>query len=130
MYIIIVGLGKLGSTLTKQLSTEGHDIVVVDPDNSVVSSTVDAYDVMGICGNGATYEVLKEAGAAKAKLIIAATGSDELNILCCLFAKHMGTENTIARVRNPDYAGQSQFLRNDLGISMTVNPEYETANEI
>ena len=82
MYIIIVGLGKLGSTLTKQLSTEGHDIVVVDPDNSVVSSTVDAYDVMGICGNGATYEVLKEAGAAKAKLIIAATGSDELNILC------------------------------------------------
>ena len=130
MYIIIVGLGKLGSTLTKQLSTEGHDIVVVDPDNSVVSSTVDAYDVMGICGNGATYEVLKEAGAAKAKLIIAATGSDELNILCCLFAKHMGTENTIARVRNPDSAGQSQFLRNDLGISMTVNPEYETANEI
>lgn len=130
MYIIIVGLGKLGSTLTKQLSTEGHDIVVVDPDNSVVSSTVDAYDVMGICGNGATYEVLKEAGAAKAKLIIAATGSDELNILCCLFAKHMGTENTIARVRNPDYAGQSQFLKNDLGISMTVNPEYETANEI
>lgn len=130
MYIIIVGLGKLGSTLTKQLSTEGHDIVVVDPDNSVVSSTVDAYDVMGICGNGATYEVLKEAGAAKAKLIIAATGSDELNILCCLFAKQMGTENTIARVRNPDYAGQSQFLRNDLGISMTVNPEYETANEI
>lgn len=130
MYIIIVGLGKLGSTLTKQLSTEGHDIVVVDPDNSVVSSTVDAYDVMGLCGNGATYEVLKEAGAAKAKLIIAATGSDELNILCCLFAKHMGTENTIARVRNPDYAGQSQFLRNDLGISMTVNPEYETANEI
>ena len=130
MYIIIVGLGKLGSTLTKQLSTEGHDIVVVDPNNSVVSSTVDAYDVMGICGNGATYEVLKEAGAAKAKLIIAATGSDELNILCCLFAKHMGTENTIARVRNPDYAGQSQFLRNDLGISMTVNPEYETANEI
>ena len=130
MYIIIVGLGKLGSTLTKQLSTEGHDIVVVDPDNSVVSSTADAYDVMGICGNGATYEVLKEAGAAKAKLIIAATGSDELNILCCLFAKHMGTENTIARVRNPDYAGQSQFLRNDLGISMTVNPEYETANEI
>ncbi len=130
MYIIIVGLGKLGSTLTKQLSTEGHDIVVVDPDNSVVSSTVDAYDVMGICGNGATYEVLKEAGATKAKLIIAATGSDELNILCCLFAKHMGTENTIARVRNPDYAGQSQFLRNDLGISMTVNPEYETANEI
>lgn len=130
MYIIIVGLGKLGLTLTKQLSAEGHDIVVVDPDNSVVTSTVDAYDVMGICGNGATYEILEEAGASRAKLIIAATGSDELNILCCLFAKHMGTENTIARVRNPDYAGQAQFLRNELGISMTVNPEYETANEI
>ena len=85
---------------------------------------------MGICGNGATCEVLEEAGAAKAKLVIAATASDEMNILTCLIANHMGTEHTIARVRNPDYANQHQFMRDELGINMIVNPEYETANEI
>ena len=130
MNIIIVGLGKLGVTLTKQLVNEGHSITVVDTNNEKVTSIVDAYDVMGVCGNGVTCETLETAGASKAKLIISATASDEVNILCCLIANKMGTENTIARVRNPDYAAQMQFLRNELGISMIVNPEYETANEI
>lgn len=130
MHIIIVGLGKLGMTMTKQLVNEGHSITVVDINSEKLTKTVDIYDVMGVCGNGATCETLEEAGASKAKLIIAATASDELNILCCLIANRMGTENTIARVRNPDYAAQMQFLRNELGISMIVNPEYETANEI
>lgn len=130
MHIIIVGLGKLGVTMTKQLVAEGHSITVVDTNSEKVTSTVDTYDVMGVCGNGATCESLETAGAAKAKLIIAATASDEMNILCCLIAKKMGTENTIARVRNPDYAAQMQFLRNELGINMIVNPEFETANEI
>ncbi len=130
MHIIIIGLGKLGVTMTKQLVSEGHSITVVDTNNDKVSSLVDTYDVMGVWGNGATCETLETAGASKAKLIIAATASDEMNILCCLIAKKMGTENTIARVRNPDYAAQMQFLRNELGISMIVNPEFETANEI
>lgn len=130
MHVIVVGLGKLGITMTKQLITEGHSITVVDINNSKVTSFVDTYDVMGVCGNGAACETLQEAEAAKAKLIIAVTPSDELNILCCLIAKRMGTENTIARVRNPDYAEQMQFMRNELGISMVVNPEFETANEI
>lgn len=130
MNIIIVGLGKLGVTLTKQLVAEGHSLTVVDTNNNKVSSLVDTYDVMGVCGNGATCDTLEIAGAAKAKLIIAATASDEMNILCCLIANKMGTENTIARVRNPDYANQIQFLRNELGINMVVNPEFETANEI
>ena len=130
MNIIIVGLGKLGITLTKQLVSEGHSLTVVDTNNDKVSSVVDTYDVMGVCGNGATCDTLETAGASKAKLIIAATASDEMNILCCLIANRMGAENTIARVRNPDYANQSQFLRNELGISMVVNPEFETANEI
>lgn len=130
MHIIIVGLGKLGITMTKQLVKEGHSITVVDTNNEKLTNTVDAYDVMGVCGNGATCETLETAGASKAKLIIAATASDEMNILCCLIANRMGTENTIARVRNPDYAAQMQFLRNELGISMIVNPEFETANEI
>ena len=130
MHIIIVGLGKLGMTMTKQLVKEGHNVSVVDTNNDKLTNAVDAYDVMGVWGNGATVETLEEAGASKAKLIIAATASDEMNILCCLIANRMGTENTIARVRNPDYAAQMQFLRNELGINMIVNPEYETANEI
>lgn len=130
MHIIIVGLGKLGMTMTKQLANEGHNITLVDINNERLEAAVNTYDVMGVWGNGATCEILEEAGASKAKLIIAATPSDELNILCCLIANRMGTENTIARVRNPDYAAQMQFLRNELGISMIVNPEYETANEI
>lgn len=130
MNIIIVGQGKFGTTITKQLVAEGHDVAVIDLKREKVVSVVDAYDVMGICGNGASCEVLEEAGAAKAKLIIAATNSDELNILVCLTANKMGTEHTIARVRNPDYANQHQFLRNELGINMIVNPEFETANEI
>lgn len=130
MNIIIVGLGKIGTTMTKQLVAEGHDVTVIDIKHDTVVSTVDACDVMGICGNGASREILEEAGTAKAKLIIAATPSDELNILSCLMAKRMGTENTIARVRNPDYATQNQFLRDELGINMIVNPEFETANEI
>lgn len=130
MNIIIVGQGKLGTTMTKQLAAEGHDVAVIDIRRETVVSVVDAYDVMGICGNGASKEILEEAGAAKAKLIIAATASDELNILACLIAKRMGTEHSIARVRNPDYANQNQFLRSELGINMIVNPEFETANEI
>lgn len=130
MNVIIVGLGKLGITMTKQLVSEGHSITVVDTNNEKLTSVVDTYDVMGVWGNGATCDTLEAAGAAKAKLIIAATASDEMNILCCLIANKMGTENTIARVRNPDYANQMQFLRNELGLNMIVNPEYETANEI
>ncbi len=130
MYITIVGLGKLGLTLTKQLSAEGHNVVVIDIKSDLVSHTVDTYDVMGLCGNGATCEVLEEAGIEKTKLLIASTASDELNILTCLIAKRMGAEHTIARVRNPDYAAQIQFLKKELGISMIVNPEFETANEI
>ncbi|MBR6336010.1 MAG: Trk system potassium transporter TrkA [Clostridia bacterium] len=130
MYIIVVGLGKMGTTLTAQLAKEGHDVVAIDTKNSVIANTVDTYDVMGICGSGSSIEVLGEAGAKKAKLIIACTDSDELNILCCTFAKSLGTEHTIARVRNPDYANQVNFLREKIGINMIVNPEYETANEI
>ena len=130
MYIIIVGQGKYGLTLTENLSNDGHDIVVIDRISEVVSSVVDQFDVMGICGNGSTVEILEEAGAAKANVLIACTDSDEMNILCCMFAKNLGTANTVARVRNPDYAKQYNFLRKKIGINLTVNPEFETAKEI
>ena len=130
MNIVIVGLGKIGTTLTKYLAEGNHDVTVIDSNAKVVEAVVDEADVMGISGTGASYDVLMEAGANKAKLFIAMTGSDEMNILSCLIAKKMGAEHTIARVRNPEYSKQLTFMRDELGINMLVNPEYETAYEI
>jgi len=130
MKILIVGDGKVGMTLTEYLSREGYDIVVIDKNPDVINRTVNEYDVMGICGNGASYDILKEAEADKADLLIAATSSDEINILSCLTARKLGTKHTIARVRNPEYSNQLMFMKDELGLSMVVNPEFETAREI
>lgn len=130
MKILIVGDGKVGMTLTEYLSKEGYDIVVIDKDPDVINSVVNDYDVMGVCGNGASYDVLKEAEANKADILIAATSSDEINILSCLTARKLGAKYTIARVRNPEYSNQLLFMKDELGLSMVVNPEYETAREI
>ena len=130
MKIIIVGDGKVGMTLTEYLAQEGHDITVIDRNPKVIDSVVNAFDIMGINGNGANYDVLVEAGAERADLLIAATSSDELNILSCLMAKKIGTKHTIARVRNPEYAQQLRFIREELGLSMVVNPEFEAARDI
>ena len=101
--IVIVGCGKVGHTLTEQLVYEGHDITIVDTDDRVIRDTTEIFDVMGICGNGASLNVLEEAGIENADMIIAVTGSDELNLLCCLIAKKLGAKHTIARFRNPQY---------------------------
>ena len=130
MKIIIVGDGKVGNTLVEHLSQEGHDIVVIDKDQKVVEHLVNSYDVMGLCGNGASYDVQMEAGVSDADLFVAATSSDELNILSCLVAKKVGAKHTISRVRNPDYSTQLRFFKDELGLSLVVNPEYDAANEI
>jgi len=129
MYIVVVGLGKVGQLLTQYLSKEGHD-VVVDHNRQKVEDIVNQYDVLGICGNGANNDILIEAGVEKADAVISVTTSDELNILSGLICKRLGARYTIARVRNPDYSRQKDFLRNDLGFSMIINPEAEAANEI
>lgn len=130
MNIVIVGDGKVGASLVEHLSEEGHDIVVIDRNPKVIDQMVNAHDVMGICGNGASYDIQIEAGVPQSRLFIAATSSDELNILCCLVAKKLGTHHTVARVRNPDYLKQLSFFKEQLGLSMVVNPEYDAANEI
>lgn len=130
MRIIIVGDGKVGSALTTQLSKEGHEIVIIDNRSDVLKAASNHLDVIGIKGNGANLQVLKEADADKSDLIIAATSADEVNILCCLVAKKLGCKHTIARVRNPEYASQLLFMKNELGLSMSVNPELEAAREI
>lgn len=130
MKIIIVGDGKVGATLVEHLSQEGHDIIVIDKNQKIIEQLTNSHDVMGICGNGASYDVQIEAGVSDAQLFIAATSSDELNILSCLMAKKAGAEHTIARVRTPDYLKQTPFFKDELGLSMVVNPEYDAANEI
>lgn len=128
--IIIVGTGKVGATITAALYREGHDITVIDKNPAIVQTLTNTYDVMGIVGNGASYSVQMEAGIEKADLIIAVTGSDELNLLCCTVAKRVGHCDAIARVRNPDYADEIPYLRDQLGLTMIINPELEAANEI
>lgn len=129
--IIIVGCGKVGHTLTEQLVREGHDVTIVDTNERVLRDTSEVYDVMGVRGNGASLSVLEEAGIRKADLFIAVTGSDELNLLCCTIARKTGgSVAAIARVRNPDYAEELPYLRQQLGLSMIINPELEAAREI
>lgn len=129
MRIIIVGAGKVGSALTQHLSAENR-VTVVDQSSQLIDNIINIYDVMGVCGNGASYEVQKEAEVDKAELLIATTSSDEINILACLVAKKLGVQHTIARIRNPEYEKQLRFMREDLGLSMVINPEKATAREI
>ncbi|WP_394272166.1 Trk system potassium transporter TrkA [Butyricicoccus sp.] len=127
--IIIVGCGKVGSTLVQQLSHEGHDITIVDKDAAAISELANLYDIMGIVGNGASYSVQMEAGIKNADLLIAVTDSDELNLLCCTIAKRVGDCSAIARVRTPDYSKEVGYLRDRLGLAMIINPELEAARE-
>ena len=130
MQIIIVGGGSVGISLVGQLQNEGHDITVIDTDARVIEQISNTYDVIGYVGNGATFDVLRSVGIENCDLLIATADSDELNLLCCLAAHKLGAKNTIARVRNPEYAGQLYELKNDFGLSMTINPERATAAEI
>ncbi len=130
MKIIIAGCGEVGGELAKQLSREGHAVTVVDMDPRRVEAMGNRYDLMGVAGNCASLPVLREAEAPSADLLIASTASDEQNLLTCLLARKLGVGNTIARVRDPDYVQNLDFLAEELGLSMYINPEYSAASEI
>ncbi len=130
MKIVIIGLGTIGRTILGSLSGEGHNITIIDENKEKIESLIEKYDVSGVAGNGACLDVQKEANVGGADLAIVLTKSDELNVFACLVAKQLGVENTIARVRNPDYRKQIMDMRDKLGISMIVNPEQDTATEI
>ena len=130
MKIIIVGCGKVGYTLAEQLSEEGHEIAVIEPRSERIQAAVDALDIIGYVGNGNSYRMQKEAGVEDADLLIAVTGHDEVNLLSCLIAKKAGNCKTIARVRNPEYMDDIDFIREELGLSLSINPEYATARDI
>lgn len=130
MKIIICGCGKVGRTLAEQLSNEGHNIVMVDIIAKKIQDTTEDMDIMGLLGNASSINTLMEAGIDTTDILIAVTGSDELNLLCCLIAKKVSKCQTIARVRNPDYSKELPFLKERLGISMIINPEHAAAVEI
>lgn len=130
MDIIIVGCGKVGSSLAEVLSTREHNVTVIDTREAVISSLTNDFDVMGIIGNCLQTSILEEAGVEKTNIFIATTDSDEVNILSCLIAKKMKARHCIARVRNPEFNKQLVFMREELGISMMINPDYTAANEI
>ena len=131
MNIIIAGDGKVGSMLTRQLSSEGHDITVIDSNSVVLQQSVERYDVISVHGNCASMGVLQQAGVKEADLLIAATSADEVNLLCCTTAHALNPKlHTIARIRNPEYTEQIYRMRNVFGLSMVINPENQAATEI
>ena len=128
--IIIVGCGKVGSTLVEILSKEGNEITIIDKNAKNLEALTNTFDIMGVEGNGASFTTQEEAGIKNADLMIAVTGSDELNLLCCTVAKQVGNCATIARVRTPEYSREIQYLTDQLGLAMIINPEFEVAKEI
>ena len=131
MKILIAGGGKVGSSLIRQLTTEGHEITLIDSSTEVLEEIMEQYDIIAVQGNAATMTVLEQAGVDEANLLIAATDADELNLLCCMTAHVMNPElHTIARIRNPEYRDQSYLMRDRFALNMVINPEEEAAKEM
>ena len=130
MKVVIVGGGKVGELLCADFSSIFKEVTIIDTNELRVEKLVETYDINGILGNGANYEVLTRADSAEADMFISVTASDEINMICCIAAKQMGAKYTIARIRNPEYSKTKEFLRESLGIDLMVNPEYEAAKQI
>ena len=132
MKIIIIGNGKVGYTLAQQLSGDGedHDLILIDKNAEALRNADGVLDILCREGSGASIQVLLEAGVRSADLVVAVTGSDELNIVCCLIAKKLGAKHTVARVRSPEYYKEANLLKREIGVSMIINPEYAAAQEI
>jgi len=128
--VVIVGGGKVGELLCADFSNIFKEVTIIDTNELRVEKLVETYDINGILGNGANYEVLTRADSAEADMFISVTASDEINMICCIAAKQMGAKYTIARIRNPEYSKTKEFLRESLGIDLMVNPEYEAAKQI
>lgn len=130
MNIVVIGLGKVGLEVVEQLTAEGHSVTVADIDAKKVDTVLGIYDTVGVVGSATDHEILKEANCGNADLVIALTDNDEMNLTCCLMSKKLGAKNTIARARKPEYNLGIHLIREDLGLSLCINPERETAREI
>ena len=125
MKIIIIGCGKVGSALAEELTMENHEVAIVDISAQKLQEVGEDLDALQIHGNGSSINVLMDAGVTSADLVIAVTGSDELNLLCCLVAKNLGKCHTVARVRNPIYNKEINLMKESLGISMIINRRWQ-----
>ncbi len=131
MKIIIAGCGKIGITLVENLVNEGHEVVALDSNSDAITDITNVYDAMGVCGSATDCDTLAEAGVEKADLFVAATDADELNMLSCFLARRMGAAHAIARIRKPEYNDQNLgFMRQQLDLSMSINPEQLAAQEL
>lgn len=131
MKIIIAGCGKIGITLVENLVNEGHEVVALDSNPDAITDITNVYDAMGVCGSATDCDTLAEAGVEKADLFVAATDADELNMLSCFLARRMGAAHAIARIRKPEYNDQNLgFMRQQLDLSMSINPEQLAAQEL
>ena len=130
MKIVIVGAGVVGEALCSELSEINNDVILIEKEEDILNKVIEKNDITGLAGNGASYENLLEAGVDSADIFIAVTEADELNIISCIMAKKLGAKYTIARVRNPEYTTNMRFVREELGISMMINPEEEAAKTI
>ena len=130
MRVVVIGGGKVGNKIIEQLSKESHDVTVIEKNPEVIQKINNYLDIACINGNAINYDIQKEAGVDAADIVIGCTSSDEINMFSCLLAKKLGAKHTIARVRNPEYYNQLNYIKDDLGLSMVINPEYVAANEI
>lgn len=130
MKIVIVGMGRIGTTVVEELCKEGHDIVAIDNDAEKIQDCVNRFDILGVTGNGCSAEILREAGVEKCDMLVAVTPHDEYNLLCCVVAKALGAKHLVARVRDPEYDRSYDFLRKRLGIQLFINPEETASQEI
>ncbi|MCD8153021.1 MAG: NAD-binding protein, partial [Clostridiales bacterium] len=130
LHIIIIGCGKVGTTLVGRLIADDHDITVIDQNAARIQQLTDRYDISGVVGNGASFATQSEAGIDVADILIAVTDSDELNLLCCVVAKRAAQCEVIARVRTPDYIQEADYLKEKLGLAIIINPDLQTARAI
>lgn len=130
MKVLVVGIGAIGSSIAAQLSKDGCEVTVIDVNSEKLDNLANTVDAIGYQGNGASYNTLDEVNAKDADVLIAVSDSDEINILSCFTAHHIGTKHTIARIRDVDYANQHHFYKYELGLSMIINPDLASANEI
>ena len=130
MKVLIIGAGKMGMAITRQLSEEGHDITLVDRDADKVKAASDIYDVITLQGSGESFDVLRSAGVKDMDLLIAATGDDAVNLVCSVAGRHLGVREAVIRVKDPEFTREREMLQKAFGVSASFNPDLEAASEI
>jgi trk system potassium uptake protein TrkA len=128
MHILITGAGEVGFLVASELHEE-HDVTVIDKDPEACAR-LQEMDVQVMQGNSANARLLMEAGVKKADIVLAVTGNDEVNIITCIIASHLGVKQTMARISNPEYIDRPVQDRKEVGISYMICPELVMAEEL